>query len=400
MLLTLVCALTAAIATGWLLVRFESLHARLSHDHAESGPQKMHARPTPRIGGVPVALGLGCGLSVAVSMQLLAPGFAFAFALALLPAVGSGLVEDVSKKIGPDIRLWASFLSALVAVYFFDAVVQRSGLPVADGVLAWYPLALLITVVAVGGVAHAVNIIDGYNGLAGGVTVLMHVALGSVAWIVGDLPLLAISVSIAAATLGFLAWNFPHGRLFAGDGGAYLWGVATAVVAILLVHRHAEVSAWFALAVVIYPVTETLFSIYRRRFKQAAAAGLPDAMHLHQLVYRRLLWVPRALRSERVQTRRNAAVAPYFWALAGLPILPAIAFRSDTAALVGLTLGFLLVYAWAYRAIVRHATPLWLRRIARRTRVLILSGEAGQSAEQEDPEHRPVLVGNGDRDRH
>lgn len=400
MLLILACALLGSILSGWLLVRFESLHSHLSLDLAESGPQKFHARPTPRIGGIPIAAGLAAGVTCAVWQGRIDAAFAGALGLTLLPAVGSGLLEDLTKKLGPDMRLWASFLSALVAVLFFDAVVQRSGLSFVDAILSWYPIALLVTVVAVGGVAHAVNIIDGYNGLAGGVTVLMLIALGTVSWQLGDIELVTACVSLAGATLGFLVWNFPHGRLFAGDGGAYLWGVSVGLIAILLVHRHQQVSPWFALVVVAYPVFETLFSIYRRRFKKAAAAGLPDAKHLHQLIYRRLLHIRRVHRNERVQTRRNAATSPFLWALAALPVLPAMLFWNDTAALVGLSLGFALVYIWMYRAIARLSVPHWLLRLGRRGKRIILAREAHQTTEQQDPENRPVVVGNGNADRH
>lgn len=391
----LLAGLASSLVVGWLLVRFESLHAHLSADLASSGPQKFHTRPTPRIGGVPVAAGLAGGALVAWQQGVLPGGLAATFALAVLPAYLSGLVEDITKKIGPDIRLWASFLSALIAIYFFDAVVERSGIPPVDALLAWYPIALVFTVVGIGGVAHAVNIIDGYNGLASIVTCMMLGALGTVAWQVGDLPLAAICAALAAGTLGFFVWNFPHGRLFAGDGGAYLWGVTVAIVSVLLTARNAAVSPWFPLAVVIYPVFETLFSVYRRKFKHAAAAGLPDAKHLHQLIYRRLL--PSRVDGRPVDpTRRNAATAPFLWGLAALAIVPATLFWRDTRALVAIVLGFCLVYVWLYRSIVRFGVARDLRRVARRIGRWTVAAEAGKPAQQQDPERRPVLVGNGD----
>lgn len=353
--------LSASLLLGWLLVRFEGLHAHLSHDHAASGPQKFHSRPTPRIGGLPVAAGFGTALAIALAGGLIAPPLAVAFTLATLPAFLSGLVEDLTKKIGPDIRLWASFLSALVAIYYFDAVVSRSGLPPIDALLRWYPLALIFTVVGIGGVAHAVNIIDGYNGLASLVTCLMLGALGLVAWQVGDSALAALCAALAAGTLGFFFWNFPGGRIFAGDGGAYLWGVSTAIISVLLIARNPSVSPWFPLAVVIYPVFETLFSIYRRKFKHAADPGQPDAKHLHQLIYRRLL--PSRIDGQRVDfTRRNAATSPFLWALAGTSILPATLFWRDTGALVAIVLGFCIVYVWLYRSIVRFTPARILRQ--------------------------------------
>lgn len=371
----LLASVLAAAAVGALLVRFERLHARLSHDHAASGPQKFHARPTPRIGGIPVVFGLGAGLGAAM-LSGVAPAFVAKLALVLLPAFASGLLEDITKKLGPDIRLWASFLSALVLVLLFDAVVERSGLPVVDRLLSWYPLALGITVVGIGGVAHALNLVDGYNGLAGVVTVMMHAAFACVSWQLGDRELLAVSLAMAGGTAGFLAWNYPGGRIFAGDGGAYLWGVSVAVVAVLMASRHPEVSPWFVLAVVIYPVFETLFTLYRRK-RTRAVAGAPDARHLHQLIYRRLLSPPaRAGAPCEAMIRRNAATSPFLWGLAALSIVPAVLFWRDHAALMVIVAGFCLVYLRVYLGIVRFRVPRLLRAWGRRAGLRARDGRA------------------------
>src|SRR3546814_20290062 len=78
--------------------------------------------------------------------------------------------------------------------------------------------------VAVGGCTHALNIIDGMNGLAGMIATLMALSLGLVALQVQDIPIFLIAAALASATLGFLVWNFPFGRVFLGDGGAYFVG--------------------------------------------------------------------------------------------------------------------------------------------------------------------------------
>ena len=115
--------------------------------------------------------------------------------------------------------------------------------------------------IAVGGCTHALNIIDGINGLAGMVAVLMAISIALVAWQVQDFPIFLIATALASATLGFLAWNFPFGRVFLGDGGAYFLGFMLAELAVLLVVRNPSVSPFYALAVLFYPVFETLFSI-------------------------------------------------------------------------------------------------------------------------------------------
>jgi UDP-GlcNAc:undecaprenyl-phosphate GlcNAc-1-phosphate transferase len=121
----------------------------------------------------------------------------------------------------------------------------------------WLGLAWLV-LLAVAGLPHAFNIIDGYNGLAGMVALIVCLALAHVALQVGDRALAALLVSTAAATAGFLVWNYPRGMLFAGDGGAYIWGVVIALASISLVQRNADVSPWFPMLLLIYPVWETI----------------------------------------------------------------------------------------------------------------------------------------------
>jgi UDP-GlcNAc:undecaprenyl-phosphate GlcNAc-1-phosphate transferase len=360
----LAAALVSTVV-GWLVVRFESLHAHVSHDATASGPQKFHARPTPRIGGLPVA----CGLLAAVLLMAQLPGDdsslpagLYWFLLATLPAFLSGMVEDLTKRIGPDMRLWASFLSALCGVWFFDAVIDRIDLPLIDPLLSWYPIALLFTMVAVGGIAHAINIIDGYNGLAGMVVVAISLALGVVASLVDDQLVAIIALSLAGATAGFLYWNWPGGRLFAGDGGAYLWGTTIGLLSVLLVSRNPQVSPWFPLLVVLYPVTETLFTVYRRRFVHATPSGLPDAMHLHQLIYRRLLRCPGCRNNIDLLVRRNSATSPFLWIVAASSIVPALLAWRHTSWLLLASLLFVLFYIWLYGAIVRFSLPAWIWR--------------------------------------
>src|SRR5690606_8279737 len=97
--------------------------------------------------------------------------------------------------------------------------VPRLDLPGIDGLLAWAPwLGMGIALLAIAGLPHAFNIIDGYNGLAGMVAIIVCLALAHVALQLGDRALAALLLSTAAATAGFLAWNYPRGMLFAGDG--------------------------------------------------------------------------------------------------------------------------------------------------------------------------------------
>ena len=281
--------------------------------------------------------------------------------LSAFPAFSAGLFEDLTKKIGPLPRLLATFVAAGLGFFLLHGGVTHLDLPFLDMLLQryWW-LSLLFTMVAVGGVAHAVNIIDGYNGLSGMVAVFIFLAIIYVCFKVQDIVLMSVCFAMVGAVLGFLFWNFPRGLIFAGDGGAYLIGFMIAEISVLLVARNPAVSPWFPLLCVIYPVFETVFSIYRRKFLQGRAVGYPDALHLHQMIYKRMvLWMVGS-KDARHLTQRNSMTSPYLWLLTSFSVVPAMLFWNRTWVLMLFCLLFVLGYLYLYRMIVRFKVPNWL----------------------------------------
>lgn len=281
-----------------------------------------------------------------------------ALLLSALPVFLAGLLEDITKKVSPLWRLLAAFSSAGVAVALIDGVLPHVGIPGVDAVMTYLPVvAVLLTIFAVGGVCHAVNIIDGYNGLMGGVALLIVLALAYVSLAVGDLPLLAICLALSGGIAGFLVWNFPKGLIFAGDAGAYLIGFILAEISVLLVARHPDtVSPWFPFLLLVYPVFETLFTIWRRK-KRKMAAGLPDSMHFHQMIYKRLVrWMVGSNDAKHL-TRRNSLTAPYLWGVTLLSVMPALLFWKIQWLLQLSVLLFVVSYIVAYRKLVNFCVP-------------------------------------------
>jgi len=351
-------AFLTSLIVCMLVIRYQHVHSRYSMDHDLDGVQKFHVRPTPRIGGVPVFAGLllamlAFGLMVEFSFLML-------LFVSALPVFFAGLLEDLTKRVSPRVRLLAAFVSAGLAAWLVQAVLGRLGVPGVDTLLqAWPLLALLLTMFAVGGVCHATNIIDGYNGLMAGVSIVSAMAFAYVSYKLNDVHLLVLSISLAGALLGFLVWNFPRGLIFAGDAGAYLVGFLLAELAVLLVLRHPQVSPWFCMLVLIYPIFETVFTIYRRRLRNAAA-GLPDSMHFHQLIYKRLVRWMVGRRESAHLLKRNSLTAPYLWVMAALTVAPAILFWQYEPLLQLSALCFVALYVWLYKRIVKFRAPRWM----------------------------------------
>lgn len=354
----LVFTVTLLAAIG--LVLTQRWHGRFSHDNS-FGVQNHHTEPTPRIGGIAIALGLSVAWSLTSQVQraLLGP-----MLLACIPAFIYGLLEDVTKKVSVRTRLLATMASGVLAWYLTGIAMQHTGVSAFDWALGYLPLAVLFTAFAVGGLANAINIIDGFNGLAAGSVTIMLGAIGLIAWGLGDHALALVCTLVASCALGFAAINWPFGHIFLGDGGAYLLGFLLAWLAVLLPMRHLEVNAFATLLVCAYPVLEVMFSVRRRRKRQGHHPGHADKAHLHHFIHRRIICHLFPNMSTRL---KNGLTSPICWLLTALPCAWAVAFAQNTAILaVGFALsimGYAAVYArltqfrWCFSPITLRASP-------------------------------------------
>jgi len=349
-----------ALGISLALIRSASRHAHRSADSDLTGPQKFHARPVPRIGGVAVFSAMVSGTALAMLMGDGDSRVASKLLVCSLPTFVFGLAEDLTKSVSPRRRLFFTAVSAALAISLLGAVVRRTTIPGVDLLITAYPFAVALTILCVTGVSNAINIIDGFNGLASMCVLMMVAAIAYVAFQVGDSTVLTLALVTVGAVAGFFVWNFPAGLIFLGDGGAYLLGFMLAELAILLVTRNTGVSPLFALLLCAYPIFETIFTMYRRKFVRGVPTAAPDGIHLHTLIHRRLIRLSTEGALERRQTARNSMTSPYLWALCSLSVIPAVLWWNNTAVLASFIGLFMLAYVVLYRSIVRFRTPRWL----------------------------------------
>ncbi|HEY1226082.1 MAG TPA: glycosyltransferase [Ramlibacter sp.] len=365
--LLILCGLLSALACAALIRSGRRIARRYGHDM----PQRFHAGDVPRLGGVAMMVGTSVGwfwmaiaekyLGVANAIHF-PVGEALSWCVVAMIAACAGTAEDVWHQLRARWRLIFTVFSGLTAVLLLGLEVDRLDIPWIDPVWQLTPWpALLLALVAVAGLPHAFNLIDGYNGLAGTVAMICCFAIAYVAMQVGDRQIAAAVIVLAGSTAGFLVWNYPRGLIFAGDGGAYLWGVVIAVAVIVLTMRHPQVSPWFALLLLSYPVLETSFSIYRKVVR-GQSPSMADALHIHQLIYRRIVREVFDDDESRRMLMRNNRTSPYLWGFAGFTVVPAVLFWRYTYVLMAFTLAFVVFYVWAYTSIVRFKVPRWLRR--------------------------------------
>lgn len=329
------------------------------------GVQRSHTHWVPRLGGVGIFVALAAWVLVEQTGLNPEQDSPWLWVLCLAPAFAVGLLEDLTQKVGSWPRLLVTMCGAALAWFLIDVQIQRLGLPFLDSWLAASPLlSLAVTMLFVGGGAHALNIIDGYNGLASSYALVVLFAILVVAQRVQDAELIYLSAGAITATLGFFILNFPHGRMFLGDSGAYLLGTVIGFLLAVLVARHPQVSPMFAAVLLVYPVWELLFSSYRRRVLRGAPAMQPDASHLHTLVYKRLVRSNGARAKGTVKILMNSATTLYMLALSvGCAVL-ALTFWTNTAALFASFALFIACYLGVYFSLVRFRAQ---RQLSMRT---------------------------------
>lgn len=361
-MLIFLSAFIVSAAITLLLVHSAHLHGRHSADNDFDKPQGIHAVAVPRIGGLAIILGIVAASSF-MWWAIDDDEGRFAFTLLVCSSVAflAGFVQDLTEALTPRGRLIATGLSAAIAFYWMGAAIHVTDIPGIDWIVSFGFGSLVVTVLAVSGIANAVNIIDGLNGLASMCVALMLGALAYVAYQVGDILISRLALAGIGAVLGVFLWNFPRGLIFLGDGGAYFLGFYVSELSILLLARNpTEVSPFFPLLVCIYPIFETLFSIYRRWVLRSIPPSVPDGIHLHSLIYRRVMRWAVGGKSIKDLTLRNSMSSPYLWLLCMFSVVPAVIFWDSTASLAVFLIIFIASYLALYWRIVRFKAPRWM----------------------------------------
>ena len=305
---------------------------------ARKQAQDFHEKEAPRTGGIGLFAGLMVGL-------LLADWSAQSWLLitCLMPSFLAGIFEDTAKKeISPWIRLAMPLVSGLLAIFLLDASFNNTGIYFLDSWLAGSQLFSIFCILLITtGAAHSTNVIDGFNGLMPGYGIIACTAFLWLAAYVEDTELLITFSALLGALIGLFIINFPKGTVFSGDSGAYLLGSCLAIAAILLLDRNQQISPWFPMAIMSYPVGETIFSILRKRLILGRPAMQPDEWHLHMVLH-------RFIKKHFKPKNANAMTSPFLWPLTLIPAIGACIYALNTKVLIIICLGYGTLYIFIY----------------------------------------------------
>lgn len=248
--------------------------------------RKIHISPTPRIGGVGVFISFIIGISVffiLASSSHLEMGLNFFKYVTLLIAIAGiftvGIFDDylnLSAKFKFGIQAMLTIMLIVAGFRFKEIYIPFVQQTIS---LGWFSYPL--TFVWIVGVSNAINLIDGMDGLAGGLSCIGLTSVGLYSLILNDVGLSVLAFALAGSLLAFLVFNFPPAKIFMGDAGSYVIGLTLAVVPLANNPLYDSVTLYLAITVCIIPICDTLSSMIRRVVFYRVSFFTPDKEHTH-----------------------------------------------------------------------------------------------------------------------
>jgi len=241
--------------------------------------QRIHLNETPRLGGLIFVISLFSFVSYSnlnESILLLK-----LILVCLIPIIIVGFKEDIFHNVDPAIRLLALlFVGGLFAAKYPGPFPNLTDIPLVSKFLMMQGGISIFYILSMTVIANGMNLIDGVNGLCGVVALSILSSLLFLSYKTNDITLLPLIFSVMLLLIPFILINYPYGKIFLGDLGAYSLGLILSILTIVLFGRHPEISPWGAVLILIYPFTEIVFSLLRRILKGTSIYH-PDTSHLH-----------------------------------------------------------------------------------------------------------------------
>ena len=237
----------------------------------ETAVQSAHKGFVPRVGGLAVYLCI-LGLIPLLNFGFIPITVVFDLEidevtwliLSASPIFFVGIAEDLGYPMQPKRRLVASAISSLIVICILQVWISKLGIPFFDSLLKFAPFGIIFSIFATVGVVNAFNLIDGLNGLSSYVSISTAISLSFISFEVLNIQITILLVLFSVIVLGFMILNFPFGKIFMGDGGAYVLGHLLVWCAILLINHEPEISPFAILLIFFWPVADTGLAIWRR----------------------------------------------------------------------------------------------------------------------------------------
>tara|TARA_Y100000768_G_C23985949_1_gene688829 strand:- start:3476 stop:4483 length:1008 start_codon:yes stop_codon:yes gene_type:complete len=241
--------------------------------------QKIHEGNIPRIGGLMFLINLII-LFYINNLNFIVPllsGIFFIFVFSFY--------EDIKQNLSPLFRLVILSVGSLFFLIFTELPnIQISFLNIAN---EYYFFSIILFMLSLMLLMNGFNFIDGLNGLSSFNFFSILLSAYYIANFYDDLLLTNLISIIFISSLIVFFFNFPLGKVFLGDSGSYIYALISGAIIIYLFDRHEELPTMFSMVILAYPITEMLFSIFRKTIKGFSPLK-PDKRHLHHLIFNRI----------------------------------------------------------------------------------------------------------------
>lgn len=330
--------LPISFAVGIALIFLEKFRNKLGYVNLRDSIQTIHTKSVSRFGGVAI---FGSLLIIALVSELPEYNFLRIALLCVCPIFLLGILDDLTFKITPAIRLMIVFPSAFLSYYYLGIQAYSLDIPFVDQLFRFQIFSIFFICFALAGIVNAFNLIDGVNGmvLLFSLSVCVTTILFGYSSVSNETML--YFVALFFSILGIFILNFPFGRIFVGDGGAYFLGGAISI-GLIKIYQENLLSPWYVMLMLIYPFTDACASLIRRLVSKTSTLE-PDNKHLHHMILRRVKKM--GVKSSNSQHLIVTLLTFCFY----LPfLLGANYFAKDTFLLLILCLIFILFYLLLY----------------------------------------------------
>jgi UDP-GlcNAc:undecaprenyl-phosphate/decaprenyl-phosphate GlcNAc-1-phosphate transferase len=241
--------------------------------------RKVHQSTMPRLGGLAIFISFIVGMLI---LQPINPS-SIAILIGSSIIVITGICDDLFE-LSAKYKLLGQLAAAFTVVFLGDLQVLFINLPF-GGHLEFGYLSIPFTILWIVGITNAINLIDGLDGLAAGVSSIALVTISGMALIQGNLFVVAVGTIVLMGTLGFLFYNFHPASIFMGDTGALFLGFIISVLSLLGYKNVTFISFIIPVIILGVPISDTFFAILRRIINNQPLSA-PDKSHLHHCLLR------------------------------------------------------------------------------------------------------------------
>ena len=258
-----------------LLTPFIKRYSIYAKAYALENERTVHHGKISRIGGVAIYLAFFITMAFFVSTDRALSGIVIGGSIMFF----AGLIDDLID-MKPSVKLALEIAAAIVLIYYGVSVdVIRI-----FGVVIDIPfLTVLFTVIWIAGITNAVNLMDGLDGLAGGMSVVILVVIGCLALVERRIDVVTITFILAGATFGFLIFNAHPASIFMGDCGSLFLGFMISAISLLGFKSSTIVTLALHMLLLMLPIIDTLSAILRRTLKGMKFMQA-DKSHIHHLL--------------------------------------------------------------------------------------------------------------------